>query len=313
MIGKKAVVALGGNALIKKGQKGDIHEQFANARESLVGIVDLINEGYKIAITHGNGPQAGAELIKNECARKEIPPLPLGCIDAETEGWMGYMIEQSLQNRLKKEGIKRTVVTIITQVIVDKNDPSLNKPTKFVGPSYKQEELDELLDKGWIIKIDKSRGFRRVVPSPKPIEIVEKEAIKHLVDSGIIVIAAGGGGIPVYIEDDGTYEGLDAVIDKDRASAVLAHDIEAELLVILTDVDAVYSNFNTEKAKPIRKMDIEKAEEYLNVGEFSAGTMRPKIEAAINFLKAGGKEVIIGSLQQAKSAVDKLSGTLIVP
>ncbi|MBA7599490.1 Carbamate kinase 1 [subsurface metagenome] len=313
MIGKKAVVALGGNALIKKGQKGDIHEQFANARESLVGIVDLINEGYKIAITHGNGPQAGAELIKNECARKEIPPLPLGCIDAETEGWMGYMIEQSLQNRLKREGIKRSVVTIITQVIVDKNDPSLNKPTKFVGPSYKKEELDELLDKGWIIKIDKSRGFRRVVPSPKPIEIVEKEAIKHLVDSGIIVIAAGGGGIPVYIEDDGTYEGLDAVIDKDRASAVLAHDIEAELLVILTDVDAVYSNFNTEKAKPIRKMDIEKAEEYLKGGEFSAGTMRPKIEAAINFLNSGGKEVIIGSLHEAKAAVDKLSGTLLVP
>lgn len=313
MIGKKAVVALGGNALIKKGQKGDIHEQFANARESMVGIVDLINEGYKIAITHGNGPQAGAELIKNECARKEIPMLPLGCIDAETEGWMGYMIEQSLQNRLKKEGIKRKVVTIITQVIVDKNDPSLNKPTKFVGPSYKQEELDEVLDKGWIIKIDKLRGFRRVVPSPKPIEIVEKEAIKHLVDLGIIVIAAGGGGIPVYVEEDGTYEGIDAVIDKDRASAVLAKDIEAELLVILTDIDAVYLQFNTEGAKPIGKMDIKKAEEYLKANEFPSGTMRPKIEAAINFLKAGGKEVIIGSVQQAKSAVDKLTGTLIVP
>jgi carbamate kinase len=239
--------------------------------------------------------------------------LPLGCIDAETEGWMGYMIEQSLQNRLKREGIKRSVVTIITQFIVDKNDPSLNKPTKFVGPSYKQEELDEVLDKGWIIKIDKSRGFRRVVPSPKPIEIVEKEAIKRLVDSGIIVIAAGGGGIPVYIKNDGTYEGIDAVIDKDRASAVLAKDIEAELLVILTDIDAVYVHFNTERAKPIKRMNCKEALEYLETEEFPTGTMRPKIEAAINFLEEGGKEVIIGSVHKAKMAVDKLSGTLIVP
>jgi carbamate kinase len=313
MKAKKAVVALGGNALIKKGQKGDIHEQFANARESLGGIVDLITEGYKIAITHGNGPQVGAELIKNECSRKEIPPLPLGCIDAETEGWMGYMIEQSLQNRLQKDGIDRVVVTMITQVIVDRNDPSLKKPTKFVGPSYKKEELDDLMQKNWIIKIDKSRGFRRVVPSPKPIAIVEKEAIKHLVDIGIIVIAAGGGGIPVYIEDDGTYEGIDAVIDKDRASAVLARDIEAELLVILTDIDAVYTNFNREDAKPIRKMDTETALKLLDAGEFSSGTMKPKIEAAINFLRSGGSEVIIGSLHQAKAAVDKLTGTLILP
>jgi len=313
VIGKKAVLALGGNALIKKGQKGNIHEQFANARESLAGIVDLINDGYKIAITHGNGPQAGAELIKNECVKEETPMLPLGCIDAETEGWMGYMIEQSLQNRLKKENIKRSVVTIITQVIVDRNDPSLQKPTKFVGPSYKKEDIEDLIDKDWVIKIDKSRGFRRVVSSPKPIEIVEKEAIKHLVDSGIIVIAAGGGGIPVYIKDDGAYEGIDAVIDKDRASAVLARDIEAELLVILTDVDAVYRHFNTEKAIPIREINVKKAEEYLKSGEFPSGTMKPKIEAALSFLESGGKEVIIGSLHKAKSAVDKLSGTLIVP
>jgi carbamate kinase len=313
MKGKKAVVALGGNALIKKGQKGDIHEQFANARESLSGIVDLINEGYKIAITHGNGPQVGAELIKNECARQEIPPLPLGCIDAETEGWMGYMIEQSLQNRLKREGIQRTVVTIITQVIVDRNDPSLKKPTKFVGPAYTKDQLEYLMERNWKIKIDKSRGFRRVVPSPKPIEIVEKQAIKHLVDLGIIVIAAGGGGIPVYIEDDTTFEGIDAVIDKDRASAVLARDIEAELLVILTDIDAVYTGFNSGNAQPIRRMNIQSAGQYLEAGEFASGSMKPKIEAAINFLRSGGKEVIIGSLHRAKASVDKLAGTLIVP
>jgi len=309
---KKAVIALGGNALIKKGQKGDIYEQFANARESLSGIVDLIREGYKIAITHGNGPQAGAELIKNEYANSEIPMLPLGCIDAETEGWMGYMIEQSLQNRLKKENIERSVVTIITQVIVDRNDPSLKKPSKFVGPSYKKEDIDDLVSKDWVIKIDKSRGFRRVVASPKPIEIVEKEAIKHLVDSEIIVIAAGGGGIPVYIEEDGTYEGIDAVVDKDRASAVLAKDIGAELLVILTDVDAVYVNYGKEKQQVIKKMDVNEARKYLLAGEFLAGTMKPKIEAAISFLKSGGEEVIIGSLHNAKSAVDKLSGTVIL-
>lgn len=313
MVEKKAVVALGGNALIKKWQKGDIHEQFANARESLSGIVDLIKEGYKIAITHGNGPQAGAELIKNECAKKEIPTLPLGCIDAETEGWMGYMIEQSLQNRLKRDGIKRKVVTIITQVIVERNDPSLTVPTKFVGPTYEKDEIEDLIKKGWIIKEDKSRGYRRVVPSPIPKEIVEKDAIKHLVDSKIIVIAAGGGGIPVYIEEDGTFEGIDAVIDKDRASAVLAKDIDAELLVILTDIDAVYLGFNTKNARPIREMDIKIAEKYLKAGEFPPGSMGPKIEAAINFLKSGGKEVIIGSVHKAKSAVDKLSGTLIIP
>jgi len=313
MTEKKAVVALGGNALIKKGQRGDIHEQFANARESLAGIVDLIREGYKIAITHGNGPQAGAELIKNDCAKNQIPPLPLGCIDAETEGWMGYMIEQSLQNKLKKEGINRTVVTIITQVIVDKNDSSLKNPTKFVGPAYKENEIEPLRQKGWIIKEDKSKGFRRVVPSPLPMEIVEKGAIKHLVDSGIIVIAAGGGGIPVYIEKDGTYEGIDAVIDKDRASAVLARDIKAELLVILTDVEFVYINFTKNNARPIKKMDIKTAQKYLKLGEFPPGNMKPKIQAAINFLKNGGKEVVIGSVHNAKAAVDKLSGTLIVP
>ena len=223
------------------------------------------------------------------------------------------MIEQSLQNRLKREHINRTVVTIITQVIVDRNDPSLKKPTKFVGPSYKKEDLDDLMEKNWIIKIDKSRGFRRVVPSPKPIEIVEKEAIKHLVDLGIIVIAAGGGGIPVYIQDDNTFEGIDAVIDKDRASAVLARDIEAELLVILTDIDSVYTNFNTGDAQPIRHMDTKAAQKHLDAGEFSSGTMKPKIEAAINFLRSGGSEVIIGSLHQAKASVDKLAGTLIVP
>ncbi len=309
---RKAVIALGGNALIKKGQKGGIHEQFANARDSLSGIVDLVREGYKLAITHGNGPQVGAELIKNEYAKGEVPMLPLGCIDAETEGWMGYMIEQSLQNRLRRENIRRKVVTIITQVVVDREDPSLSHPTKFVGPSYRKEDIDSLIHKGWIIKIDRARGFRRVVPSPKPIEIVEKEAIKHLVDSGIIVVAAGGGGIPVYVEKDGSYEGLDAVIDKDRASAVLANDIEAELLVILTDVDAVYVNFRTDRQKVIRKMNIEKAKKYLLNGEFPAGSMKPKIEAAINFLSKGGKEVIIGSIHNAKSAIDKLSGTVIV-
>lgn len=310
---RKAVIALGGNALIKKGQKGNIHEQFANARESLSGVVDLIQDDYKIAITHGNGPQAGVELIKNECARGEVPMLPLGCIDAETEGWMGYMIEQSLENRLRKEKINRRVVTIITQVVVDRDDPSLKNPTKFVGPAYKKEQIDDLRKKGWVIKEDKSRGYRRVVPSPKPIEIVEKKAIKHLVDTGIIVIAAGGGGIPVYIDDKGNYEGVDSVIDKDRASAVLARDIEAELLVILTDIDAVYLDFDKENERPIKRMNREKAKKYLNQGQFPAGTMKPKIEAALNFLNSGGKEVIIGSVHEAKAAVDQLSGTLIVP
>lgn len=308
---KIAVVALGGNAILKKGEEGTIHQQFANTRESLASIVELIKEGYRLAITHGNGPQAGNELIRGELSRGVVPTLPLGVIDAATEGWMGYMIEQSLQNRLHLEGIDRRVVTIPTQVIVDRNDQALKKPTKPIGPFYKKEEAKVLRDKGILIREDSGRGYRRVVPSPTPLEIVEKETIRTLVAEGVEVIAAGGGGIPVYLEADGTLEGVDAVIDKDRASAVLARDISADLLLILTYVDKVALRYNTLFQEDLDSLTVSQAKRYMEEGHFPPGSMGPKIEAAINFLEWGGGEVIIASLERAKDALEGKAGTRI--
>ncbi len=308
-----AVVALGGNALIKKGQKGNIHEQFANTRSSLNAIIALVKKDFKIVITHGNGPQAGHELIKNEMAEGQVPPLPLGVIDASTQGWIGYMIEQSLQNRLHLENIEKDVVTIVTQVLVDKNDPSISNPTKPVGPFYKKEDLPKLKEKGWVIREDAGRGYRRVVPSPIPLEIVEKKIIKKIVDSGTLVIAAGGGGIPVYRQEDGTLEGFDSVIDKDRASAVLAREIGADTFIILTGVDKVSLNFNKPNQVDIDHMTVKEAVKYYDEGHFAKGSMAPKIEAAINFLKNGGKRVIISSIENGSKAIEGKTGTLITP
>lgn len=310
---KKAVIALGGNAISHTGRE-DIHIQFANTRKSLEIMVELIKQGYNLAITHGNGPQVGNALLRVEKTAQEIPPLPLGVIVADTEGGMGYMIEQSLQNKLKRLGIERDVVTIVTQVIVDANDPSIINPTKFVGPFYNENQakrLSELFN--WVIREDAGRGFRRVVPSPKPIKIVNSRIIKQLVDQGVIVIAAGGGGIPVYIEIDGTYEGVDGVIDKDIASAVLAIDIKADILAILTAVDYVYLNYNKPEQKRLERMTLSEAKKYLGEEHFPPGSMGPKIEAAIKFLEAGGREVIITSLENAKKAFFEDFGTKIMP
>ncbi len=309
---KKAVVALGGNAISSTG-KEDIHEQFANTRKSLEGIVELIQEGYNLAITHGNGPQVGNALLRVERAVRDIPALPLGVIVADTEGGMGYMIEQSLQNRLYRLGIRRDVVTVVTQVIVDPNDPSIINPTKFIGPYYNKKQAETLAKLfHWVIKEDSGKGYRRVVPSPMPLRIVNRRLIQQLVDSGVIVIAAGGGGIPVYIEIDGTYEGVDAVIDKDRAAAVLARDINAEALLILTNVENVYVNFNQPNQTKLERITLAEARKYFAENQFPSGNMGPKIEAAVNFLENGGKEVIITSLEKAKRAIWGSAGTKIV-
>jgi len=308
---KKAVIALGGNAILPKGSSGDIHEQFANTRKSVKSILRFLNEGYRIAITHGNGPQAGNELVRNECARDIVPELPLGVIVAATEGWMGYMIEQSLQNALIKNGINREVVTIPTQIIVDRDDPAWNNPTKPIGRFMTEEEARVLMERGIPVVEDAGRGWRRVVPSPDPKEIVEKNVIKELVESGHIVIAAGGGGIPVYIEEDGTIEGLDGVIDKDLASAVLAKDIEADILVILTAVPSVYLNFGKPDQRPLRELKLAEARKLLAAGEFPKGSMGPKIEAACRFIEYGGKEVLITSLDTVDTALAGNEGTRI--
>lgn len=307
-----AVVALGGNAITREFEEGNITQQFANTRRSLVGVTDLVEKGYQVALTHGNGPQVGNALIRIETCRHLVPPTPLGVVVADLEGGMGYMIQQSLQNKLFKRGINRPVVTVVTQVLVDKNDPSILNPTKFVGPFYQANQVAELQQqRGWVIKADANRGFRRVVPSPRPLEIVEKETIKFLLQSGTVVIAAGGGGAPVYREEDGTLEGLDGVIDKDLASAILGRDIGAHELYILTAVDKVALNFGTSRQIDLDEMHVAEARKYLAENQFPKGSMGPKIQAAISFLEGGGEQVIITSIAQMTQAMTGQTGTRI--
>ncbi len=312
---KTVVVALGGNAITQQFEEGNIHQQFANTRRSLLGVVELIKMGHRVLITHGNGPQVGNYLIRVEASRHLVPPLPLGIMVADTEGGMGYMIEQCLQNKMHDRGIRKEVATVITQMLVDPNDPSIHNPTKFVGPFYKKEQVQELVEKrGWVMKEDPGRGWRRVVPSPKPLEIVEKRIIRMLVEQDVVVIAAGGGGIPVYIDPrNGWLEGVDAVIDKDLASAVLARDVHAQELMILTAVEKVALNFGKPNQQDLDRMTVQEAERYLQEGHFPAGSMGPKIQAAINFLRSGGERVIITSIEKSVDAVQGNAGTVIVP
>ncbi|NOY77953.1 MAG: carbamate kinase [Calditrichaeota bacterium] len=309
---KKAVVALGGNAITREFEEGDIYQQFANTRRSLLGVIEMVEQGYHLVLTHGNGPQVGNYLIRIEASRHLVPPLPLGVVVADLEGGMGYMISQTLFNKLHLRSIKRDVVTLLTQVIVDKDDPSILNPTKFVGPFYKKEDLPSLLARGWIVKEDPGRGYRRVVPSPKPLDIVEKKIIRQLFDEGIIVVAAGGGGIPVYVEKDGTLEGVDAVIDKDLASAVLAREIGATELVILTAVEKVALNFRKPDQIDLDTLTISEAKRYMAEGQFPPGSMGPKIQAAINFLEDGGERVIITSVEKHPQAMRGETGTQIL-
>ncbi|MBI9030403.1 carbamate kinase [bacterium] len=310
---KKAVLALGGNAIIQAGQKGTITEQFKNTRDSLGGVVELIRQGYQLAISHGNGPQVGNMLIQHNAGiQKGVAPLPLGVLVAATEGTMGYMIEQSLQNKLIKEGITNKVITINSQVVVSEDDPSMQNPSKPVGPFYTEEEAKALQSEfGWHITEDAGRGWRQVVASPKPIDIIPADTIKQLVEDNQIVIACGGGGIPVVREEDGTLDGIDAVIDKDFASALLAEKIGAEFLVILTGVDKVAINFGKPDQKELDTLTMEEAQKYYDEGQFPKGSMGPKILAAISFIKNGGNKVIITSIERIVDAFAGKTGTII--
>jgi len=311
---KTAVIALGGNAISPKGEQDTIANQFRNTRKSCIAIMNFIQQNYHLAITHGNGPQVGNALLRVEMASDIAPRLPLGICDADTEGGMGYMIEQSLQNSLIKAGIDRDVVTLITQVIVDAKDPSIANPSKYIGGWYTKEEIIPLAKKfNWRVKEVPGKGWRRVVPSPIPKKIINRKAIKHLVDLGIIVIAAGGGGIPVYIMESGLYEGFDAVIDKDRASDVLANDIGAQELFILTDVDQIAINFGKNNQEFIDKIHLRDIKNLLKEGHFPPGSMGPKVQAAINFLENGGESVTITSLQTAQIGLEKGKYTRIIP
>jgi len=307
------VVALGGNALLPAGERGDIHDQFAHTRESLTPIVALARAGWRIALVHGNGPQVGDELFRNEMARAELPPLPLGVLVAATAGWIGYMIQQSLQNALERAGVRRRVVTLITQVLVDPDDPTTREPVKPIGRVLDEETARTLAaELGWTVG-PVHGGWRRLVPSPRPRAIVERELIRRLVDHGTIVIAAGGGGTPVYHDPTLRLEGVDAVVDKDRAAEVLAREIEADVLLILTDVDGVFREWGTPRARLIPRMSAEEAEGLLASDDLGRGSMAPKVEAAVAFVRNGGRVAFIGRLDRGLETVNGEAGTAILP
>jgi len=306
------VIALGGNALIMEGQRGTIAEQFENTRKSLDGIVYCLKQGYGIVITHGNGPQVGNMLLMVEASRNQVPELPLEVCVADTEGAIGYMIQQSLTNRLRKEGLDRYVVTVLTQVIVDKHDTAFSNPTKPIGPFFTREEAERFRkEKGWHIVEDSHRGYRRVVASPNPLKIVEERAVRGLLEAGDIVIAAGGGGIPVIMKEDGDWEGVNVVVDKDLASSVLARDIKADCLLMITGVEHVFLNFKQPNERVLKTLTAKEAERYLKEGHFPPGSMGPKIQAAINFLNWGGEVAIIAAIDKVKEALEGITGTKI--
>jgi len=311
-MGKKAVIAIGGNSILRAEQKGTIPEQFANTIETAEHVADMIMMGYELVITHGNGPQVGNMLLMSEKTEEILYPLLLDICDSNTQGSMGYMIQQTLGNVLKKRKIKKSVVTVVTQVVVDRNDSAFKKPTKPIGSFYSKENAEKYRkEKKWDIIEDAGRGYRRVVPSPEPLEIVENEVIQKLVDDDVIVIAVGGGGIPV-VKEKNFLKGVEAVIDKDLASSLLASNINAELLLISTNVEKVFLNYNKPNQKGIDRMTVKDAKKYLSEGHFPPGSMGPKIEAGIRFLEKGGKEVIITSPECIGDALKNKTGTHII-
>ena len=307
-----AMIAIGGNSLSPKGETGTIQQQFAHTRETLEGISHFIDRNYNLCINHGNGPQVGNELLRMDLTHDQVPPLPLGVCVAGTQGTIGYMIQQSLQNKLRDMEVDREVVTLVTQVIVYENDPTIQVPTKFVGPRYTETEIKLLAEKfGWTVKEQEPGQWRRVVSSPMPEYIMHGKSIKALVDRGTIVIATGGGGIPVYNNDSRHLEGMDAVIDKDYTAAKLGRIIRAEELWIITDVEHIYRNFGTLKQKPIREMTRSEAKKHYENGEYQKGSIGPKIKAAMHFLKYHGDKVIVTSIPCIKDALDGNAGTVI--
>jgi carbamate kinase len=306
-----AVIALGGNALAPSGERSTVYDQFRHTRESLEPVVELIREGWSVCIVHGNGPQVGDELVRNEVAREQASPLPLGVLVAATAGWIGYMIQQSLENALRQAGSPRSVATVITQVQVDPMDPALRNPTKFIGRGLSRERARQLRAEGQVVKTDGNGRLRRVVGSPAPLAIRELPVIKQLVEHGMLVVACGGGGAPVYEHPSLGWEGIDAVVDKDLAAAVLARDLGAELLLILTDVDAVYADWGTPQQRPLRELTVAQAVEMDQAKAFGEGSMAPKIRAAIDFVRRTGGRAIITSLERGQEAVRGQAGTAI--
>jgi carbamate kinase len=309
---KTIVIAIGGNSLIKDEDHRSVADQYAAIVETARHIVDLVARGFRVVITHGNGPQVGFILLRSEHSRGLLHEVPLDSIGADTQGAIGYQIQQAMQNEFRRRGLKETAATVVTQALVDKNDPAFQKPTKPIGQFYKKEQADDRIRvEKWTMVEDAGRGWRRVVASPKPTRIIEAEAIKHLVASGCVVIAAGGGGIPVVQDDKGNLSGAAAVIDKDLASAVLAKEIAADLLVISTAVEQVCLNFGKPDQKALDRLTLADAKRYMTEGHFKPGSMLPKIQACIQFLENGGTEALITCPEALPRALDGKAGTRI--
>ena len=309
---RTALIAVGGNSLIRVGERGTIEEQLANAHQTARRITQLVADGWRVVITHGNDPQVGAALLRSERAAGEAYTQPLDVCVATTQSEIGYMLERGLECELRRAGFYMPVMTILTQVRVSPDDPALSNPTKPIGPFYTQKVAEEKIRlHGWTMVEDAARGYRRVVPSPQPLEILELEVIRQILDLGIIVIALGGGGIPVVVGEDHSVTGVEAVIDKDRASSLLATGLGLETFVISTDVDQVYLNYKQPTQRAVRRATADLMEHYLNEHQFASGSMGPKIEAAVRFIRNGGRDVYITLCDQLVEAVHGKAGTHI--
>ncbi|WP_054768413.1 carbamate kinase [Lysinibacillus parviboronicapiens] len=308
-MGKRVVIALGGNAILQPQQEATYDNQFKNVISATRHMVEIKEAGHKIVITHGNGPQVGNIIAQNEAAKNVVEPLPIHVCNAESQGFIGYMMETALKNHIKERGITSNVVTLLTMVEVDKDDQAFKNPTKPIGVFFSEEEAQRLERQGFTMAEDAGRGYRRVVPSPEPKVIHGIDEIQRLMDE-TIVISSGGGGIPVYREDSGQIHGIEAVIDKDRSGLKLAQQVNAEVFMMLTDVPNVYINFGKENEQKLSHITVAEAEQYVAEGQFPAGSMLPKMQAAIEFAKLG-KESIICSLDQAVAALDGKAGTRI--
>jgi carbamate kinase len=310
---RTAVVAIGGNSLVRAGERGTVEEQRHNLESTCEGIAAVLAAGYQVAVTHGNGPQVGDALLRSELAAEQVAELPLDVCVAETQASIGYLLQQTLQEPLRRRGLSRPVITVVTQVLVSRRDPAFDNPTKPIGPFYTQVQAEKRRRSlGWHMVEDARRGYRRVVPSPEPKVILELPGIQGALLTGALVIACGGGGIPVVFEQD-RLVGIDAVIDKDRASSLLAWELEADLFLISTGVDQVALDYGTAQQKPLDYLSAEQAEHLLRQGQFPPGSMGPKIEAALSYLQRGGREVIITSPERIPEALQGMAGTRIAP
>lgn len=310
---KSILIAVGGNSLIRAGEKGTVAEQWGNARRTSAAIIGLIRTGYHVVVTHGNGPQVGAQLLRSERASDQVPGQTLDVCGAASQGEVGYLLAQSLSDELSAAHLRVPVVSLVTQTVVRDDDPAMKHPTKPIGPFYSRAVAEERQRQlGWEIVEDAARGYRRVVPSPEPVEIVELEVIRSLMSEGVLVVACGGGGIPVVRCGD-ELKGIEAVIDKDRASALLASMLRVDIFVISTDVDFVYLDYKKPDQRPLENISASELVAHYRAGHFPAGNMGPKVESALRFLKRGGKEVVITSYQHLIEAVAGRMGTHIFP